>query len=188
MKLISCILRSGVPRLMILISMNIFNSKRFLFKEGMRRTKYVEYFYEFDKDKNHLKLQQVSKFSTVAATMMNRTHGGRNLIIRKVSDRGEEKQDARRGRRRRGFLFFLLASNAKYVSYGTIECDRSRPPGHPLLPFFLMITLSSSSHNPIFAAPFAIAAIAFARIFYLRRVEKIGSNEPPKTGNGSSWG
>jgi hypothetical protein len=101
---------------MILISMNIFNSKRFLFKEGMRRTKYVEYFYEFDMDNNHLKLQQVSKFSTVAATMMNRTHGGRNLIIRKVvSDRGEEKQDAREEEAR--VLYFLLASNAKYVWY-----------------------------------------------------------------------
>ena len=105
MKLISCILRSGVPRLMMLISMNIFN-KRFLFKEGMRRTKYVEYFYEFDMDNNHLKLQQVSKFSTVAATMMNRTHGGRNLIIRKVvSDRGEEKQDAREEEARVFFIF-----------------------------------------------------------------------------------
>lgn len=90
---------------MILISMNIFN-KRFLFKEGMRRTKYVEYFYEFDLDNNHLKLQQVSKFSTVAATMMNRTHGGRNLIIRKVvSDRGEEKQDAREEEARVFFIF-----------------------------------------------------------------------------------
>ena len=88
----------------MLISMNIFN-KRFLFKEGMRRTKYVEYFYEFDMDINHLKLQQVSKFSTVAATMMNRTHGGRNLIIRKVSDRGEEKQDAREEEARVFFIF-----------------------------------------------------------------------------------
>lgn len=88
----------------MLISMNIFN-KRFLFKEGMRRTKYVEYFYEFDMDNNHLKLQQVSKFSTVAATMMNRTHGGRNLIIRKVSDRGEEKQDAREEEARVFFIF-----------------------------------------------------------------------------------
>ena len=56
-------------------------------------------------NKNHLKLQQVSKFSTVAATMMNRTHGGRNLIIRKVSGRGEEKQ--REGGRRRGYFIFL---------------------------------------------------------------------------------
>ena len=37
----------------------------------------------------------MSKFSTVTATMMIRTHGGRNLIIRKASDRGEEKKDAR---------------------------------------------------------------------------------------------
>ena len=142
-------------------------------------------------NKNHLKLQQVSKFSTVAATMMNRTHGGRNLIIRKVSGRGEETQREGGGE---GILFFLLASNAKkYVQY--VQCGVSSwspvqgliDPCPPLLPFFLMIIISSSSHHPIFAAPFAIAAIAFTRIFYFRRVEKIESNEPPKTGNGGSW-
>ena len=42
-----------------------FNSKRFLFKEGMRRTKYVEYFYEFDMNKNHLQSEPLPKESRI---------------------------------------------------------------------------------------------------------------------------